>query len=63
MRVSTPLLILAALTAAPAAAQAPSAGLRPPTTWADCGLTDLERLRRNPSAAELRCRFGAQGPG
>lgn len=65
MRFTAPLLIAAAaLAASSAAAQVPPpAGLRPPTSWADCGLTELDGLRRNPSAAELRCRFAARGPG
>jgi hypothetical protein len=29
----------------------------------DCGLGTLESLRRNPTAAEIRCRFGVSGPG
>jgi hypothetical protein len=47
------LLILAA--AAPAAAQ--TAPLNP------CTVRPIERLGRNPSPAELRCRYGAHGPG
>lgn len=34
-----------------------------PREWSDCGIHALETLRRNPSALEMRCRFGAQGPG
>lgn len=34
-----------------------------PRPWSECGIEALEALRRNPSAAEMRCRFGAEGPG
>jgi hypothetical protein len=46
----------AAQTAAPPATAAPNA-------WAECGIESIETLRRNPSAKEMRCRFGARGPG
>jgi hypothetical protein len=64
------LLALALEPPAGAAAQpAPDAGgsaaiARPAArAWSDCGIDALEGLRRNPSAAEMRCRFGAEGPG
>jgi hypothetical protein len=34
-----------------------------PGSWEACGIGSLERLRRDPSALEMRCRFGATGPG
>lgn len=64
--VSTPPLLLAALVlAGSAAAQSatPPAATDAPGAWAECGIQAMETLRRNPSAAEMRCRFGAQGPG
>ncbi len=60
-------IVLAAL-AVPAAAQ--SADPLPrrtrssaPRAWEECGIAGLQNLRRNPTAAELRCRFGGEGPG
>ena len=48
--------------ASPLPAQAP---LPPPVTAApaECVRTDFAQLRRNPTAAELRCRYSARGPG
>lgn len=34
-----------------------------PLTWEECGIHGLQNLRRNPTAAEMRCRFGGRGPG
>ena len=63
-------LAVAATLASTAAAQAPAppAALRDaspsaPRAWRDCGIAALETLGRNPSALEMRCRFGALGPG
>ncbi|HEX7242668.1 MAG TPA: hypothetical protein VF263_20435 [Longimicrobiaceae bacterium] len=47
--------------AAPAAAQAPRAPAAPDLT--DCTRTDFARLKRAPTAGELRCRYGIFGPG
>jgi hypothetical protein len=67
MRFAIP-IVLAAL-AVPAAAQSadplpprrtPSSA---PRSWEECGIAGLQNLRRNPTAAELRCRFGGGGPG
>jgi hypothetical protein len=41
-------------------AAAPSSA---PLSWEECGIQGIENLRRNPTAAEMRCRFGARGPG
>jgi hypothetical protein len=60
------LLVLAPAAAAQSAERqapalaAPAEGGR---EWSDCGIRALETLRRNPSALEMRCRFGARGPG
>jgi hypothetical protein len=62
---------LAALAlAAPAAAQPADPAAAPrrghsaaPLTWEECGINGLPNLRRNPTAAEMRCRFGGRGPG
>ena len=69
MKLPAPLL-LAALALAPAAsaqngrpAPAPVRYTSAPLTWEECGIGGLENLRRNPTAAELRCRFGGRGPG
>jgi hypothetical protein len=53
------------LTAATAGAQPASTpgGVVPVFARHDCGLEPLETLGRNPSAAEIRCRFGVSGPG
>jgi hypothetical protein len=66
MKFAIPLLFAAV--ASPAAAQ--SAGPLPPRihssaprTWEECGIAGLQNLKRNPTAAELRCRFGGSGPG
>jgi hypothetical protein len=34
-----------------------------PRSWSECGIRSLEGFGRNPSALEMRCRFGAHGPG
>lgn len=68
MKFATPAVLVAITLAAHAAAQAPQP-VRPrsvssaPLTWPECGIQSLEDLRRNPSATEMRCRFGAHGPG
>ncbi|HWK88350.1 MAG TPA: hypothetical protein VNP72_00095 [Longimicrobium sp.] len=56
------LLLAAALLAPPrpAAAQAPAPAAAPVDA---CGFADLSKMRRNPTAAQLRCRYGARGPG
>ena len=38
-------------------------GMRPVRSWAECGLPEPASMRRDPTAAEMRCRFGATGPG
>ncbi|HYW10305.1 MAG TPA: hypothetical protein VE871_00045 [Longimicrobium sp.] len=62
---ATSVLIGALALAGGAAAQSalPPAATAAPNAWAECGIQSIETLRRNPSAAEMRCRFGAQGPG
>src|SRR5688500_20324608 len=60
-------IVLAAL-AVPAAAQSadrlpPRRTSSAPRSWEECGIAGLANLRRNPTAAELRCRFGGRGPG
>jgi hypothetical protein len=45
------------------AAGAPLPAQHGPDPWEACGVPALETLRRNPSAMEMRCRFGALGPG
>ncbi|HEU0015928.1 MAG TPA: hypothetical protein VFQ45_19780 [Longimicrobium sp.] len=58
----TGLPLLAALLALPRPAAAQAAA--PPSVVAEaCGVGDLAKLRRNPTAAQLRCRYGARGPG
>lgn len=54
-----PATLALALSAIPAQTAAQHA----PRTWAECGIESLETLRRNPSSLEMRCRFGAAGPG
>lgn len=61
-RTPTLLALAAVFLSGAADAQSP-AGLRPPTSWADCGIPALESLRRDPSPMEMRCRYGARGPG
>lgn len=56
MRRHFPALIACALAAAPAAAQ-PAPLIDP------CTVRPIERLGRNPTPSELRCRYGARGPG
>ncbi len=79
MKLATPAVLAALALAGSAAAQppvpvsepAPLSGSAPPApaatadpnAWAACGIQSIEALRRNPSAAEMRCRFGATGPG
>jgi len=65
MKFATPALLAALALAGSASAQspAPPAATADPNAWAECGIGSIERLRRNPSAAEMRCRFGARGPG
>lgn len=65
MRFVVPVVIVALALAGRAAAQSPAlpASTAAPEAWAECGVQSLEGLRRNPSAAEMRCRFDAKGPG
>jgi hypothetical protein len=65
-------LALAALLVAGGAAAQAAEPFRPPPphevepgarSWAACGIASLEGFGRNPSAREMRCRFGAEGPG
>lgn len=65
MKFAAPVVIAALALAGRAAAQspAPPAHTAAPDAWAQCGIQSIETLRRNPSAAEMRCRFGAEGPG
>jgi hypothetical protein len=65
MRFAVPVVIAALALAGRAAAQspAPPAVTAAPDAWAECGIQSIETLRRNPSAAEMRCRFDAKGPG
>lgn len=68
MKFAIPLVLAALALAAPAAAQNGHAPARrthssTPLTWEECGIQGLQNLRRNPTAAELRCRFGGRGPG
>jgi hypothetical protein len=65
MKSAVPAVLAAVVLSAGVSAQSPAP---PPTTaapneWARCGIESIETLRRNPSAAEMRCRFGAVGPG
>jgi hypothetical protein len=68
MKLAAPLVLAALALAVPAAAQNGHAPARrthssAPLTWEECGIQGLQNLRRNPTAAELRCRFGGRGPG
>jgi hypothetical protein len=65
MKLAVPVVIAALALAGRAAAQspAPPSHTAAPDAWAECGVGSIESLRRNPSAAEMRCRFGARGPG
>jgi hypothetical protein len=65
MKFAVPALLAALALSAGAHAQsvAPPAATAAPNAWAECGIQSIETLRRNPSAAEMRCRFGAKGPG
>ncbi|HEX8832016.1 MAG TPA: hypothetical protein VF705_12660, partial [Longimicrobium sp.] len=47
----------------PAALQAPPPAPRPTALVDACSIRPIERLGRNPTPAELRCRYGARGPG
>jgi hypothetical protein len=68
-----PALIAGALAAAPLAAQTASPPAQPMPVAAPrparaalldpCSVRPIERLGRNPTPAELRCRYRAQGPG
>lgn len=66
---ASPLVLSALALALPAAAQSGNHATparthsSAPRTWRECGIESLERLRRNPTAAEMRCRFGGRGPG
>lgn len=53
---------LAAQNGHPAAAS-PRSHSSAPRTWEECGIEGLPNLKRNPTPAELRCRFGGMGPG
>jgi hypothetical protein len=48
---------------APAAAPPSPAAARSTARADGCTIRDISRLGRNPTAAELRCRYGARGPG
>lgn len=65
MRFAVLVVIAALALSGRAAAQspAPPAVTAAPDAWAECGIQSIETLRRNPSAAEMRCRFDATGPG
>jgi hypothetical protein len=70
MKFPAPLLLAALALAAPAGAQngrpapySPRTHSSAPRTWEECGIDGLQNLRRNPTATELRCRFGGHGPG
>lgn len=66
MKFATPAVIAALALAGGAAAQSaapPPPATAAPNAWEECGIQSIETLRRNPSAAEMRCRFGAKGPG
>jgi hypothetical protein len=66
MKFAAPVVLAALALAQGAQAQPPATvptATSAPDAWADCGIASIERLRRNPSAAEMRCRFGAHGPG
>ena len=70
MKFAAPVVLAALAIAGSAAAQSPQpvpprspAPSSAPSSWADCGIASIETLRRNPSALEMRCRFGARGPG
>ena len=63
MKSATPAVLAALALAGSVAAQTPPAATAAPHAWAECGIASIETLRRNPSAAEMRCRFGARGPG
>jgi hypothetical protein len=66
MKSAAPVVFAALALAGRAAAQSPApvpAATAAPSAWAECGIESIETLRRNPSAAEMRCRFGARGPG
>jgi hypothetical protein len=61
---TTALACNAAVAAAAAAQPSPQEpGAVPVFARHDCGLGPLESLRRDPTAAEIRCRFGVSGPG
>ncbi|HEV2145931.1 MAG TPA: hypothetical protein VGR37_00795 [Longimicrobiaceae bacterium] len=66
-RYARTLLALALLPAAapPAHAQAPLAAVVAigPVGEPECARMDFAALRRDPSASELRCRYGVRGPG
>lgn len=68
MKFPIAILSAACALAVPAAAQNGHATPRrtyssAPLTWEECGIQGLQNLRRNPNAAEMRCRFGGRGPG
>ena len=68
MRIVPSTVLLLLVLAAPAPAQTADAaalrqGLRPQRAWADCGMPEPAQMRRTPTAAEMRCRFDARGPG
>lgn len=66
MKFAAPVVLAALALAGSAAAQSPApppAATADPNAWVECGIESIEALRRNPSAAEMRCRFGARGPG
>jgi hypothetical protein len=49
--------------AAPPVPTRPAAVPTPAVALNGCMIPDITRLRRNPTAAELRCRYHARGPG
>lgn len=68
MRGATAILIATVISSMQAAAQtvgngAAASSSSAPVSWEECGIRGIENLRRNPTAAEMRCRFGARGPG
>jgi hypothetical protein len=60
---SAVLAVLVCAAGSTAQSPAPPAATAAPNAWLECGIASIESLRRNPSAEEMRCRFGARGPG
>lgn len=70
MKGATPILVAAVMLSSRAVGQTAEAygngaasQSSAPVSWEECGIRGIENLRRNPTAAEMRCRFGARGPG